>query len=158
MMHELLGDVLSLHEALLSNALLLDLLELLHGGFLTLTLPFHLLLDHCTVRVAHFVDLSGQAEVGLIAKMRQKGRLLHRYQLLHLGLLQDLFEVNGVVALQTLLVLSFLSQRRQIVDLLFHGLCHSIKHLLSLASAATHSLILLVFLRLLFLHVLGTAA
>ena len=89
--------------------------------------------------------------------MRQKGGLLHRDQLLHLGFLQDLFEVNSVVALETLLVLSILSQCRQIVNFLFHWLCHSIEHLLSLASAATHSLILLVFLRLLFLHVLSAA-
>ena len=49
MMHELLGDILCLHEALLSNALLLDLLQLLHGRLLAFTLPFHLLLDDCTV-------------------------------------------------------------------------------------------------------------
>ena len=155
--HKLLRDVLGLHEALLGNALLLNLFEFLHRRLLALTLAFHLLLYHCTLRIAHFVNFFGQAEVWFVSKMRQKGRLLHCDQLFHLGLLLDLLKVDRVVTLETLLILPLLPQRRQIVDFLFDRLRHSIEHLLCLASRATiDGCLLLVLLSLFFLHVLST--
>ena len=82
--------------------------------------------------------------------------LLYRNQLLHLSLLFDLLKVDSVITLQTILKLSFLPQRSQVIDLTHSRLRHTIEHLLCLA-AGTMCATLLIFLRLLLFHVLSTA-
>ena len=102
------------------------------------------------------IEIFCEAEIGFISQMREVSCLLDGDELLHLGLLLDLFKIDRVVSLQALLVLSIFPLGRQVVNPLHHWLLDAVEHLLSLASGSTRR-ILLILLCLLFFHVLCAA-
>lgn len=129
------------------------MLKLLHCGFFTLALSLHLLLYHGFAIVHLVACVSREAEIGLVAEVRQVSRLLCRDQLLHLGLLLNLLEVNSVVTFKTVVILTVFPEGSQVINLGNSWLRHAVEHLLGFTTS-TRRPSLLIFRSLLLHHIL----